>query len=72
MRKLMFAAFPTSTRTALTNKSAADSLSAYLFVKEISTQSFLIAPSSEGVQNEGHSRVILLIQERTLCAPQKS
>jgi hypothetical protein len=72
MRKVMFAAFPTSTRATLTNKSAADSLSAYSFVKEISTQCFLIAPAPEGVQNEGHSTVTLPIQERTICAPQKS
>ncbi len=35
-------------------------------------QSFLIAPSSEAAQNEGHSRVILHILERSLCAPQES
>jgi hypothetical protein len=42
------------------------------FVKQISTQFFPIAPSSGAVQNEGHSTVILPIQERTLCAPQES
>src|SRR5713226_1966309 len=34
MRNVMFAAFPTSKRAALANKSAASSLSTYLFVKE--------------------------------------
>jgi|GraSoiStandDraft_39_1057311.scaffolds.fasta_scaffold05021_4 hypothetical protein len=41
-------------------------------IKQPSTQFFLIAPSSAAEQNEGHSTVILPIQERSICAPQKS
>src|SRR6266478_246715 len=61
-----------STRAALTNKSAAASFGASPSMKQLSTQFFLVAPSSAAVQNEGHSTVILPIQERTICAPQKS
>ncbi len=61
-----------STRAALTNKSAAASFGASPSMKQPSTQFFLVAPSSAAVQNEGHSTVILPIQERTICAPQKS
>jgi hypothetical protein len=61
-----------STRAALTNKSAAVSFGASPSMKQLSTRFFLVAPSSVAVQNEGHSTVILPIQERTLCAPQKS
>jgi hypothetical protein len=35
-------------------------------------RTFRVAPTSGPVQNEGHSTVILPIQERSLCAPQKS
>src|SRR6266404_4002367 len=45
----------TSTRVALTNKSAADTFDA-----------FPVAPASGAVQNEGHSTVILPIQERSI------
>jgi hypothetical protein len=62
----------TSTRIALTNKSAAASFGTYPFVKQISTQFFLIAPSSGAVQNEDHSTVSFHILERTLCTPRKS
>ena len=62
----------TSTRIALTNKSAVASLGASPSEKQLSTQFFLVAPSSGAVQNEGHSRVTLPIQERTICAPRKS
>src|SRR5713226_2637510 len=61
-----------STRAALTNKSAAASFGASPSMKQLSAQIFLVAPSSVAVQNEGHSTVILPIQERTICAPQKS
>lgn len=61
-----------STRAALTNKSTAASFGASPSMKQLSTQFFLVAPSSVAVQNEGHSTVILPIQERTICAPQKS
>ena len=61
-----------STRAALTNKSAAASFGASPSMKQLSAQFFLVAPSSVAVQNEGHSTVILPIQERTICAPQKS
>jgi hypothetical protein len=62
----------TSTRIALTKKEAVTSFGTSQFVKQISSQFFLVAPSSAAVQNEGHSTVILPIQERTICAPQKS
>src|SRR6266849_3250122 len=62
----------TSTRAALTNKSAAASSGTYSFVEQLSMKLFLIAPSSGAAQNEGHSRVILHILERSLCAPQES
>ena len=61
-----------STRVALTNKSAAASFSASSPMKQPSTQFFLVARPSVGVQNEGHSTVILPIQERIICASQKS
>jgi hypothetical protein len=61
-----------STRAALTNKSSAASFGTSPSMKQLSTQFFLVAPSSAAVQNEGHSTVILPIQERTICAPQKS
>ncbi len=61
-----------STRAALTNKSAAASFGASPSMKQLFTKFFLVAPSSVAVQNEGHSTVILPIQERTICAPQKS
>jgi len=61
-----------STRAALANKSAAASFGAFPSMKQLSTQFFHVAPSSAAVQNEGHSTVILPIQERTICAPQKS
>jgi hypothetical protein len=41
-------------------------------VKQLSTQFFLVAPTFGAVQNDGHSTVIPPIQERTLCARQKS
>lgn len=81
MRKVMLAEFLglaalsqllTSTRIALTNKIVASSFGPCPLVKQVSTRSFLIAPSCRAVQNEGHSRVILYILERTLCAPRKS
>jgi len=56
----------TSTRAALTNKSAADTFGASPSMKQLSTQFFLVAPSSAAVQNEGHSTVILAIQERSI------
>ncbi len=56
----------TSTRVALTNRSTAASFGAFPLVKLLSTQFFLIAPSSGAVQNEGHSAVVLPIQERSL------
>jgi hypothetical protein len=55
-----------STRAALTNKSAAASFGASPSVKHLSTQFFLVAPASAAVQNEGHSTVILPIQERSI------
>ena len=61
-----------STRAALTNKSAAASFGASPSMKQLFTQFFLIAPPSRAVQNEDHFMVILPIQERTICAPQKS
>lgn len=60
-----------STRMALTNKDAAASFGTYHFVKQNSTQFFLIAPSSGAMQNEGRSTVTLHILGRTLCAPRK-
>jgi hypothetical protein len=57
---------------ALTNKRAAALFGASPSIKQLSTQFFLVAPSSAAVQNEGHSKVILPIQERTICAPKKS
>lgn len=62
----------TFTRVALTNKSAAASFGVSPSMKQLSTKFFLVAPTSGAVQNEGHSAVILPIQERSLCAPQKS
>ena len=62
----------TSTRVALTNKSVGASFGATASVKQLSTQFFLVAPTIGAVHNEGHSTVILPIQERTLCAPRKS
>src|SRR5882724_6658997 len=62
----------TSTRIAVTNKSVTSSFGTYAFVEQLSMKLFLIAPSSRAVQNEGHSRVILHILERSLCAPQES
>ncbi len=62
----------TSTRIAITNKSVASSSGTYSFVEQLSMKLFLIAPSSGAAQNEGHSRVILHILERSLCAPQES
>jgi hypothetical protein len=62
----------TSTRIAITNKSVASSSGTYSFVEQLSMKLFLIAPSSRAVQNEGHSRVIPHILERSLCAPQES
>jgi hypothetical protein len=61
-----------STRAALTNRSAAASFGASPSMKQLPTQFFLVAPPFAAVQNEGHSTVILPIQERTICAPQKS
>jgi hypothetical protein len=61
-----------STRVALTNTSAAASFDASPSMKRLSAQFFLVAPPFAAVQNEGHSTVILPIQERTICAPQKS
>jgi len=61
-----------STRAALTNKSAAGSFGASPSMKQLSTQFSFVAPSSAAMQNKGHSTVILAIQERTICAPQKS
>ena len=61
-----------STRATLTNKSAAASFDASPSMKRLSAQFFLVAPPFAAVQNEGHSTVILPIQERTICAPQKS
>jgi hypothetical protein len=62
----------TSTRLAITNKSVASSFGTFPSMKQLPTQFFLVAPSSVAVQHEGHSTVILPIQERTICAPQKS
>jgi len=62
----------TSTRVALSSKSAAAAFGVSPSVKQLSTPFFLVAPSSGAVQNEGHSTIILPIQERILCAPQKS
>ena len=64
--------FLTSTRVALTNKSAAASFGVSPSIKQLSIKFFIVAPASGSVQNEGHSTVILPIQERSLCAPQKS
>lgn len=61
-----------STRAALTNKTAAASFGTSPSMKQPSTQFFLVARSSVGVQNEGHSTVILPVQERIICASQKS
>src|SRR5713101_4678035 len=78
MRKVMLAAFLafaslsrllTSTRIAITNKSVASSFDTCPFAEQLSMRLFLIAPPSRAVQNEGHSTVILPIQERTICAP---
>src|SRR6266403_1121710 len=41
-------------------------------VEQLSVKLFLIAQPLRAVQNEGHSTVFLPIQERTICAPQKS
>ncbi len=62
----------TSTRVALTNKCVAAAFGVSPSVKQLSTPFFLVAPSSGAVQNEGHSTIILPMQERILCAPQKS
>src|SRR6266446_5287728 len=62
----------TSTRVSLTKKSVAAWFGTSPLVKPLSTRFFLVAPYSETAQNEGHSTVILPIQERILCAPQKS
>jgi len=56
----------TSTRVALTNKSAADTFDAFSVVRQFSARCFLVAPASAAVQNEGHSTVILPIQERSI------
>lgn len=56
----------TSTRAALTNKSAAASFGASPSMKQLSTQFFLVAPTFWAVQNEGHSSVNLDILGRTL------
>jgi len=56
----------TSTRVALTNKSAADTFDAFPVVRQFSARYFLVAPASGAVQNEGHSTVILPIQERSI------
>ncbi len=56
----------TSTRVALTNKSAADTFDAFPVVRQFSARYFLVAPASGAVQNEGHSTVILAIQERSI------
>lgn len=61
-----------STRAALTNKTAAASFGASPSMKQPSAQFFPVAASCAAVQNEGHSTVILPIQERIICAPQKS
>jgi hypothetical protein len=63
---------PISARAALTNKGASASFGASSSIKQLSTQFFLVARTSVAVQNEDHSTVILPIQERTICAPQKS
>jgi len=44
----------------------AASLDTSSFVKPLSRQFFVVAPSSEAVQNEGHSTVILPILERSI------
>ena len=62
----------TSTRVSLTKKSVAAWFGTSPLMKPLSTRFFLVAPYSETAQNEGHSTAILPIQERTLCAPQKS
>ena len=62
----------TSTRVALTNKSAAASFDTFPFVKQLATQVFIVAPSSGAVQNEGNSTATLHIHERTICAPRRS
>jgi len=62
----------TSTRIALTNKSAAAWFGTSFLVKPLSIRFFLVAPASGAVQNEDHSTVILPIQERSLYVPQKS
>ncbi len=56
----------TSTRVALTNKSAATSFGTSPRANHLSKRFFLVAPTSGAVQNEGHSTVILAIQERSL------
>src|SRR6266849_5376592 len=56
----------TSTRVALTNKGAADTFDAFPVVRQFSARYFLVAPASGAVQNEGHSTVILAIQERSI------
>jgi len=61
-----------STCAALTNKRAAALFGASPSIKQLSTQFFLVARSSAAVQNEGHSKVLLPMQERTICAPKKS
>jgi hypothetical protein len=55
-----------STRAALATKSAAASFDASPSMKHLSAQFFLVAPASVAVQNEGHSTVILPIQERSI------
>ena len=60
MRKVIIAAFS----GALSGASPS--------TKQPSTQFFVVAPTSAAVQNEGHSTVIHPIQERSICAPQKS
>jgi len=86
MRKVMFAAFLAFAYLRSVAESAAElkqetseAFDHYVRVTEDRMaeelndgQSFLIAPSSEAAQNEGHSRVILHILERSLCAPQES
>jgi hypothetical protein len=62
----------TSTRVALTNKSAAASFDASPSVKQLSTQFFLVAPTFGAVQNQNYSPVTLDIPRRILCATRKS
>ena len=60
MRKVMLAAF------------LAFAALPFGYAEQLSVKLFLIASPFRAVQNEGHSRVILHILERTLCALQKS